>query len=90
MFTYSGSNRALSSFFNAIELVMETGFAVTAFLALILNLIISEEIEDEEDKGTTANQTDADGDEQEWNRIKAKQKAEDIPEKGNVADGEIV
>lgn len=34
-------------FYNAIELVMETGFAVTAFLTLFLNLILPEEIEDE-------------------------------------------
>lgn len=32
---------------NAIELVMETGFAVTAFLALFLNLFLPEEIEDD-------------------------------------------
>jgi hypothetical protein len=32
---------------NAISLVMETGFAVTAFLALFLNLFLPEEIEDE-------------------------------------------
>ena len=32
---------------NAISLVMETGFAVTAFLALFLNLVIPEEIEDD-------------------------------------------
>jgi uric acid-xanthine permease len=32
---------------NAITLVMETGFAVTAFLALFLNLFIPEEVDDE-------------------------------------------
>lgn len=32
---------------NAISLVMETGFAVTAFLALFLNLFIPEEVDDE-------------------------------------------
>ena len=32
---------------NAISLVMETGFAITAFLALFLNLFLPEEIEDE-------------------------------------------
>lgn len=32
---------------NAISLVMETGFAVTAFLALFLNLFLPEEIEDD-------------------------------------------
>lgn len=32
---------------NAISLVMETGFAVTAFLALFLNLFLPEEIEND-------------------------------------------
>lgn len=32
---------------NAISLVMETGFAVTAFVALFLNLFLPEEIEDD-------------------------------------------
>jgi uric acid-xanthine permease len=66
VFTYSGDNHALERFFNAIELVMETGFAVTAFLALILNLMFNEEIEDEA-IATTANTVD---DQQEWERIR--------------------
>ena len=45
VFTYSGDNRALRGFFDAIVLVMETGFAVTALLALLLNLTVAEEIE---------------------------------------------
>ncbi len=45
VFTYSGNNRALIGFFDAIVLVMETGFAVTAILAMILNLLIAEEVE---------------------------------------------
>jgi xanthine/uracil permease len=45
VFTYKGNNRALMGFFDAIILVMETGFAVTALLALILNLSIGEEFE---------------------------------------------
>jgi xanthine/uracil permease len=45
VFTYKGNNRALMGFFDAIVLVMETGFAVTALLAMILNLSIGEEIE---------------------------------------------
>ena len=83
MFTYDGANRALLSFFNAIELVMETGFAITAFLALILNLIIPEETENEEN-GTTANENDADADEQEWSRIKGRRKAADVPERSDA------
>ncbi|KAF1813059.1 Xanthine/uracil permease [Eremomyces bilateralis CBS 781.70] len=46
VFTYQGDNRSLLGFLNAIELVMETGFAVTAFIAMILNLVIEPEIED--------------------------------------------
>lgn len=47
VFTYSGGNQSLKGFLDAIELVMETGFAVTAFVTLILNLAIPpEEAED--------------------------------------------
>lgn len=42
VFTYSGNNTALLGFFDAIVLVMETGFAVTGFIGLILNLILPE------------------------------------------------
>lgn len=45
VFTYQGDNRSLEGFFNAIELVMETGFAITAFVAMILNATMGEEIE---------------------------------------------
>lgn len=45
VFTYKGDNRALTGFLNAIVLVMETGFAVTALLAMLLNLSIASEIE---------------------------------------------
>ncbi|CAH2351767.1 putative uric acid-xanthine permease [[Candida] railenensis] len=49
VFTYSGSNSALQGFLDAIVLVMETGFAITGFLGVILNLILkqtSDEIEE--------------------------------------------
>ncbi|EXJ95399.1 uric acid-xanthine permease [Capronia coronata CBS 617.96] len=46
VFTYDGGNHALRGFYDAIVLVMETGFAVTAFLAMILNLVLPEEFED--------------------------------------------
>ena len=72
VFTYNGSNHALLGFFNAIELVLQTGFAVTAFLALILNLILPEEIEDEETPELTANEIDTEKDQEEWDRIKGK------------------
>ena len=48
VFTYTGDNRAKSGFFDAITLVIETGFAVTALVAVILNLIIPEEDDNEE------------------------------------------
>lgn len=48
VFTYKGDNQATAGFFNAIVLVLETGFAVTAFLAIILNLVLVEEDESEE------------------------------------------
>jgi len=48
VFTYTGDNKAKAGFFDAIVLVLETGFAVTAFIAVILNLLLSEEDEAEE------------------------------------------
>jgi xanthine/uracil permease len=75
VFTYQGNNHALEGFFNAIELVMETGFAITAFLALILNLTLPEEIEDEETPELTANEIDSPADQAEWNRIRRKSQA---------------
>jgi uracil-xanthine permease len=48
VFTYSGNNKAKAGFFDAIVLVLETGFALTAFIALALNLILPEEDEAEE------------------------------------------
>jgi len=70
VFTYAGDNHALLGFFNAIELVMETGFALAAFLAVLLNLILPEEIEDEEIPELTANEADDADDTEEWNRIR--------------------
>lgn len=68
VFTYNGGNHAKQGFFNAIVLVMETGFAVTGFLAMFLNLVLSEEIEDEA-ASITANEADAPDDQAEWERI---------------------
>ena len=48
---------------------METGFAVTAFLALFLNLFLPEEIDDEA-IDITANNVDDAQDEKEWDRIR--------------------
>ncbi|KAK4946947.1 hypothetical protein LTR10_014089 [Elasticomyces elasticus] len=46
VFTYEGGNHALRGFYDAIVLVLETGFAVTALVAMILNLVLPDEIED--------------------------------------------
>jgi xanthine/uracil permease len=69
VFTYAGDNHALEGFLAAIELVMETGFAVTAFLTLFLNLILPEEIEDEEVPELTADHAEDGHDDEEWSRI---------------------
>ncbi|GAB7362994.1 hypothetical protein MBLNU230_g3288t1 [Neophaeotheca triangularis] len=69
VFTYNGDNGALRGFFDAIELVMETGFAIVAFLALILNLILPEEDEDEEVPELTADDTDERRDRDEWENV---------------------
>ncbi|KPM44619.1 Uric acid-xanthine permease [Neonectria ditissima] len=49
VFTYKGDNRSLQGFFDAIILVMETGFAVTAFVCMALNLTLPEELEEDID-----------------------------------------
>lgn len=46
VFTYSGSNKSLQGLIDAVELVMETGFAVTAFVTMFLNLVLPLEVED--------------------------------------------
>lgn len=69
VFTYKGDNRALLGFYNAIILILETGFAVVAFVNLALNLLLPEEIEDEETPELTANEVDDVADREEWARI---------------------
>ncbi|EXJ64677.1 uric acid-xanthine permease [Cladophialophora yegresii CBS 114405] len=46
VFTYQGDNHALRGFYDALVLVCETGFAITAFVSMILNLTLPDEIED--------------------------------------------
>ncbi|KAI1823304.1 Xanthine/uracil permease [Xylaria intraflava] len=46
VFTYDGGNKSLRGFLDAIELVLETSFAVTALVTMILNLTLPEEIEE--------------------------------------------
>ncbi|XXH05306.1 Protoheme IX farnesyltransferase, mitochondrial [Hypoxylon texense] len=50
VFSYSGDNKSLQGFLDAIVLVMETGFTVTAFVCMILNLTLEEEIEETDEK----------------------------------------
>jgi hypothetical protein len=57
---------------------METGFAITAFLNLILNLILPEEIEDEETPELTANDADDLADKEEWDRIRGNKETGDV------------
>ncbi|RPA90088.1 Xanthine/uracil permease [Choiromyces venosus 120613-1] len=45
-FTYNGGG-GLQGFLDAISLIMETGFAITAFMAIFLNLILPEEVEED-------------------------------------------
>ncbi|KAK2743860.1 hypothetical protein FQN55_007080 [Onygenales sp. PD_40] len=49
VFTYAGDNKAKQGLLNAVELVMQTGFAVGGFIALFLNLILAEEEGEEVD-----------------------------------------
>ncbi|KAK8075616.1 nucleobase:cation symporter-2- NCS2 family [Apiospora hydei] len=46
VFTYADDNKGLQGFLDAIVLVMETGFAVTAFVACVLNLTLPPEFEE--------------------------------------------
>lgn len=46
IFTYQGDNHALKGFYDAIVLIMQTGFAITAFVCMVLNLNLPEELEE--------------------------------------------
>ena len=87
VFTYSGDNHALQGFLDAIELIMETGFAVTAFVALILNLLLEEEVEDEEIPEITADTADETADAEEWARVDKGKAGHADPEKNQRASG---
>jgi NCS2 family nucleobase:cation symporter-2 len=43
VFSYSGDNHSLEGLLNAVDLVMENGFAVCAILGVFLNLVIPQE-----------------------------------------------
>lgn len=90
VFTYSGPNHALQGFFNAIVLVLETGFAVTAFLAVFLNLVLQEEVEDEA-VSVTADEADGADDREEWGRIRRGEgEGEKEGRDGESGDGVVV
>lgn len=57
VFTYSGDNNALRGFYNAITLVLETGFAVSALVGVILNLSLPEDVEQVEGDNKEAGPT---------------------------------
>jgi NCS2 family nucleobase:cation symporter-2 len=48
VFTNSGNNRAKAGFFDAIAFAMETSFAITALVAVVLNLVLKEEDENDD------------------------------------------
>ncbi|GAB0137975.1 hypothetical protein EsDP_00006225 [Epichloe bromicola] len=50
IFSYSGHNHALEGLLDAIVLVMETGFAVTAAVCMALNLVLPEEMDGDIDE----------------------------------------
>ncbi|KAL2431133.1 Purine permease [Exophiala dermatitidis] len=58
VFTYDGGNHALQGFYNAIILVMETGFTITAFIAMVLNLVLPEDLEDELEEDSLSKRSD--------------------------------
>ncbi|KAI4125798.1 MAG: hypothetical protein LQ338_004078 [Usnochroma carphineum] len=91
VFTYTGGNHAKQGFFNAIVLVCETGFALTAFVAIFLNLVLEEEVEDEVvdeimDGKNTVNHTDDEADREEWARIERGHHGEDVEKRVESAD----
>ncbi|ORY70377.1 permease family-domain-containing protein [Pseudomassariella vexata] len=49
VFSYNGDNKGLQGFLDAIVLIMETGFAVTAIVCIVLNLTLAEEVEETEE-----------------------------------------
>ncbi|KAI0975195.1 permease family-domain-containing protein [Xylaria arbuscula] len=55
VFTYQGDNRNLRGFLDAIEIFLETGFAVTALITIVLNLTLAEEIEETDEQMVITN-----------------------------------
>lgn len=61
IFTYSGDNRSLQGFLDAIVLIMETGFAVAALVCMFLNLTLPEELDDDIDAARSTSAITYDG-----------------------------
>jgi xanthine/uracil permease len=53
VFSYNGDNKSLRGFLDAIELVVETGYAITALVTVLLNLTLPDEIEETEERVVT-------------------------------------
>ena len=68
-FTYSGGG-AKGGLIDAVVLVLETGFAVTGFLAIILNLLLEEDPEEDAAVSITADENDDKDDRVEWDAIR--------------------
>jgi xanthine/uracil permease len=83
VFTYDGPNRALAGFYNAIELVCETGFAVVAFVTVLLNLLLPEEIGEDAEEISAEADEDAEA-ERDWGRVQAGGKRESGSGSGEI------
>ncbi|KAF2847027.1 Xanthine/uracil permease [Plenodomus tracheiphilus IPT5] len=77
VFTYQGDNRALVGFYNALELILETGFVVVAVVTLVLNLWLPEEIEDEEMPEVEAGEVEGVAGSEEWDKVKGAKGSEE-------------
>lgn len=51
---YDGDNTGLRGFLDAITLIVETGFAMTTIINMILNLILPEEVEETDAESAAA------------------------------------
>ncbi|KAJ4501989.1 hypothetical protein HRR83_009430 [Exophiala dermatitidis] len=71
VFTYDGGNHALQGFYNAIILVMETGFTITAFIAMVLNLVLPEDLEDDLEEDSVSKRSDCSSSVNEASKVQA-------------------
>lgn len=76
VFTYDGDNKSLQGFFDAIVLVMETGFAVTGFIGLFLNLILPQVADEVEEINEVVLETVGSADERALQVYASKEQAE--------------